>query len=214
MQVSASILSADFSQLGQEINDVTLAGADYIHFDVMDGNFVNNITIGSCVLSSLRQKTSAIFDVHLMVQNPLQHIKNFADAGADWITIQYESENHVSRALKYIQSLGKKSGIALNPSTNESNLEYILEYVDIILIMSVNPGFGGQTFIYNQLNKITKIRNIIDHRNLDIKISIDGGVNNETATLVKSAGADIVVSGSFIFNANPQEYHIQINKLR
>jgi ribulose-phosphate 3-epimerase len=197
-KVSASILAGDFANLEKEIKMVTEAGADYIHIDVMDGVFVPNITIGQAVVKSLRPHTHLPFDVHLMITNPEQHIKAFADAGADIITIHSESTTHLHKAIQQIKSLGKKAGISIVPSTNEAVLEYLYDDIDLILVMTVNPGFGGQNFIHSQLNKINNINKRIKKKS--IELSVDGGINTKTAQLCVESGANVLVAGSFIFN--------------
>lgn len=212
IKISPSILSADFAQLGAEIKDITQAGADYIHIDVMDGNFVPNITIGNEVVKSLRRTTNLPFDVHLMIENPDNHVKAFADAGADIITIHAEAVVHLDRSLALIKSLGKKAGVSLVPSTSEDILDYVMDKVDLILVMTVNPGFGGQKFLDSQLQKISKIREKIIRTGRKIDLEVDGGINPQTAPLVISAGADVLVSGSYIFGSN--DYAQAIASLR
>lgn len=212
IKISPSILSADFSQLGNEIQQIEKAGADYIHLDVMDGNFVPNITIGNEVIKSIRKTSKLPFDVHLMINNPDAHIKAFADAGADIITIHAEASTHLDRSIELIKSFGKKVGISLVPSTHENVLDYVLDKIDLVLVMSVNPGFGGQKFLFSQLRKISEIRKKINNLGKRIEIEVDGGINEETAKLVVDAGADILVSGSYIFKSS--DYAKAIKSLR
>lgn len=199
IKIAPSILSADFSKLGQDIKKAEAAGVDMIHVDVMDGHYVPNITIGPLVVKSIRPVTKLPLDVHLMIENADRYIEDFCQAGADIITIHVEAVTHIHRAIHLIKSHGVKAAVSLNPSTPISSLDHILEYLDMVLIMSVNPGFGGQTFIYNSLDKIKALRQMIDDRGLDIDIQVDGGVNEETAHLVREAGANVLVAGSYLF---------------
>ena len=213
IEIAASILSADFSKLGQEIKCVADAGANYIHIDVMDGHFVPNITIGPCVIKSIRSHTSLPFDVHLMISPALTYIEDFAAAGSDIITIHAEAEVHLEKNIKKIKSLGKKAGISLVPSTNPEVVKYLLDEIDLILVMSVNPGFGGQHFLTSQLQKVSDIRNMIDLSNKNILLEVDGGINQKNAHLLKEAGADILVAGSAVFTKD-EDYRKNIEKLK
>ena len=209
IKIAPSILSADFAKLGEEIQNIEKAGADYIHIDVMDGSFVPNITIGNEVVKSLRQKTQLPFDVHLMINNPDNHIKAFAEAGADIITIHAEASIHLDRSLALIKSFNKKVGVSLVPSTHEDCLDYILEKLDLILVMTVNPGFGGQKFLASQLKKIENIRKKIEKSGKKIELEVDGGINDQTARIAVEAGADVLVSGSYIFGSGNYQQAIQ-----
>ena len=202
IKISPSILSADFSKLGSEIQNLEKAKADLIHIDVMDGHFVPNITIGPDVIKKLRKYTTLPFDVHLMISPVHNFIKNFADAGADIITIHPEATNDLESSIKKIKSYNKKVGISLNPETSLDKLNNVLDKIDLVLIMSVNPGFGGQKFIENTLNKIKKLRLKIDQLKLKVEIEVDGGINFENSKSIIKAGADILVSGSTIFKSN------------
>lgn len=201
IKIAPSILSADFSKLADEIKKVENAGADYIHIDVMDGSFVPNITIGSPVVESLRKTTNLIYDVHLMVEHPENQIEAFAKAGADIITFHIETTKHAHRIIQSIKSCGKRVGVALNPATPLVMLEEILTDIDMALLMTVNPGFGGQKFIESSLEKISILRHTIDDNEFDVDIEVDGGINDKTAPLVIEAGADILVAGSYIYGA-------------
>jgi ribulose-phosphate 3-epimerase len=212
IKISPSILSANFAKLGEEIIAIEKAGADYIHIDVMDGNFVPNITIGNEVVKNLRKISTLPFDVHLMIQNPDNHIKAFADADSDIITIHAEASTHLDRSVELIKSYGKKAGISIVPSTHENVFDYVLEKLDLILVMTVNPGFGGQKFLSSQLKKIENIRRKIEKSGRKIELEVDGGINQETAKLVIAAGADVLVSGSFVFGS--KDYADAILKLR
>ena len=212
LKISPSILSADFSKLGEEIKNIEKAGADYIHIDVMDGSFVPNLTIGNEVVRSIRKVSDLPYDVHLMINNPDNHIKNFAEAGSDIITIHAEASIHLDRSLDLIKSYGKKAGVSLVPSTHEDALDYVLEKLDLILVMTVNPGFGGQKFLSSQFKKIENIRKKIERSGKKIELEVDGGINEETSKLVVSAGADVLVSGSYIFGS--KSYSEAIFKLR
>ncbi len=212
IKISPSILSADFAKLGEELTNISKAGADYIHIDVMDGSFVPNITIGNEVVKALRPFSALPFDVHLMINNPDNHVKAFAEAGADIITIHAEASTHLDRSISLIKSFGKKAGVSIVPSTNEDVLDYILDKVDLILVMTVNPGFGGQKFLNSQLKKITNIRNKVTQSGRNIDLQVDGGINPETAKLVIEAGADVLVSGSYIFKSG--NYQEAISKLK
>ena len=202
IKISPSILSADFSELGSEIQNLEKAGADLIHIDVMDGHFVPNITIGPEVISKLRKYTSLPFDVHLMISSVDNFIKSFADAGANIITIHPETTNDLASSIKKIKSYNKKVGVSLNPETPVDKVLPVLNSIDLVLVMSVNPGFGGQKFIKKSLEKIKILRKEIDSKKLETQIEIDGGINFENAKMAKEAGVDILVSGTTIFKEN------------
>ena len=208
--IAPSILSADFSKLGDEIKAVEKAGADWIHVDVMDGHFVPNITMGPMVVEAVRRVTELPIDVHLMIENPDRYIADFASAGASFISVQVESCRHLNRTIQMIKESGARPGIVLNPSTALTSIDWVLEYVDFVLIMSVNPGFGGQTFIPNTLGKLIDLRKMIQDRNPSILIQIDGGVNAETIGVVSKAGADVFVAGSAIFGSSDYAETIQL----
>lgn len=199
IMIAPSILSADFSRLGEEIRAVEEAGAEVIHIDVMDGHFVPNITIGPLVVEAVRRVTELPLDVHLMISEPDRYIKAFADAGADWITVHAEACTHLHRSLNFIRSLGKKAGAVLNPATPLSSLEYVLEEVDLVMLMSVNPGFGGQSFIASTLKKCRELRTMLDKVNPAAGIEIDGGMSPKTIGAMAEAGANIFVAGSAIY---------------
>ncbi len=199
MMIAPSILSADFSRLGDEIRGVADAGAEVIHVDVMDGHFVPNITIGPLVVKAVRAVTDLPVDVHLMISDPDRYLEEFADAGADWITVHVEACTHLHRTLRCIHDLGKKAGAVLNPATSLSTLDYVLEEVDLVMLMSVNPGFGGQSFIESSLEKTRELRRRLDAVNPEAGIEIDGGVSPQTIGRIAEAGANIFVAGSAIY---------------
>ncbi|MDO4203336.1 MAG: ribulose-phosphate 3-epimerase [Selenomonadaceae bacterium] len=202
VKIAPSILSADFASLGQDVKKVDDGGAEYIHIDVMDGSFVPNITIGSDVVKSLRKVTDKVFDVHLMVNHPETQIESFAAAGADIITFHIEAAVHAHRIVQAIHALGKKAGVSLNPATPLSAVEELINDVDLILIMTVNPGYGGQKFIPSMVDKVKRLREMIDAKGSNAEIEIDGGIKPDTAKLVVSAGADVLVAGSYIYGAD------------
>jgi ribulose-phosphate 3-epimerase len=212
--ISPSILSADFAQLGAEIAAIDAAGADWIHVDVMDGHFVPNLTLGPPIIKALRGHSKKPFDVHLMINPVDPFIAAYADAGADVITIHAEAGAHVHRSLQLIRSLGKNAGIALNPGTPAKMIEYLIDSVDLVLVMTVNPGFGGQSFIESQLAKISAVRRMIEKSGRDIHLQVDGGVNTETAPRVLAAGADVLVAGTACFRGGPAQYAGNIAALK
>ena len=214
VKISPSILSADFSKLGVEISELEKAGADLIHVDVMDGHFVPNITIGPKVIKDLKKHTSLPFDVHLMISPVHKYIKNFAEAGADIITVHPESTDNLIETINEIKKFGKKAGVSLNPKTTIEKVLPVLSLIDLVLIMSVNPGFGGQKFIKETLEKVKLLRKEIDQKKLAVEIEIDGGINFDNAKIAKKAGVDILVSGTTIFNNNEGNIKKNIEALR
>ncbi len=213
-KIAPSILSADFSCLGQEVKAVEEAGADWIHVDVMDGHFVPNITMGPMVTEAVRRSTSLPVDVHLMIENPDRYIADFAKAGADYISVQVEACPHLHRTIHLIKETGAKAGAVLNPATPLSTITYLLEDLDFVLIMSVNPGFGGQKFIRSSLDKIEQLKSLIEEDGLDMLIQVDGGVNASTIADVSAAGADVFVAGSAIFNTDNYKKTIDMLKAK
>ncbi len=211
-RIAPSILSADFTKLGEEIKAVEQAGADWIHFDVMDGRFVPNITIGPMIVDAVKRVTDLPVDVHLMIVEPEKYVQDFADAGADLIAVHAETGGHLNRTIQQIKEAGAKAGVALNPSTPVESLSWVLEYLDLVVIMSVNPGFGGQKFIPNSLERIRLLKSMITERNLPTLIEVDGGVNAKTVAAVAEAGADVLVAGSAVFNSD--DYKATIGELK
>jgi ribulose-phosphate 3-epimerase len=213
-RIAPSILSADFARLGEEVRAITAAGADYIHVDVMDGHFVPNLTVGPLVVKALRPFSALPFDVHLMIQPVDPFIPAFAEAGADIITVHVEAGPHLHRSLQLVKRHGKKAGVSLNPATPASALDHIFDEVDLILVMSVNPGFGGQSFIASQLTKIAHLRERIEASGRAIDLEVDGGINAETAAQAVAAGADVLVAGTASFGGGPAAYAENIRRLR
>jgi ribulose-phosphate 3-epimerase len=212
--IAPSILSADFARLGEEVRAIDEAGADWIHVDVMDGHFVPNITIGPAVVGALRPHTQKPFDVHLMISPVDAFLDAFAEAGADIITVHPEAGPHLHRTIQRIKALGKKAGVSLNPATPAKMLDYVLEEIDLVLVMSVNPGFGGQKFITSQLKKIEAIANRIAKENLDARLEVDGGIDPETAPQAIAAGANVLVAGTAVFRGGRSSYAANIQALR
>ena len=201
IKLAPSILSADFARLGEQVAEATRAGADYIHIDVMDGHFVPNITIGAPIVASIRLWTSLPLDVHLMIEHPERHISDFVASGADIITVHVEACTHLHRTIESIKQMGKKAGVALNPATPLNSIEEILPYVDLTLIMSVNPGFGGQSFIPETLSKITRLRKMLDEGKFNAELEVDGGITIDNAVSIVKAGANVLVVGNSVFKA-------------
>ena len=202
IKLAPSILSADFARLLEDVAKVEKAGCEYLHIDVMDGNFVPNITLGPGIVKSLRKDVNMVFDAHLMIENPDQYIKDFVDAGCDLIVVHQEACRHLHRTIQNIKSYGIKAGVALNPSTPIETIKHVLQDVDMVLIMTVNPGFGGQSFIEGMIPKIEELKAIIDSQNLSLDIQVDGGIKPDNVAKVVKAGANIIVAGSAIFNSD------------
>lgn len=202
IKLAPSILSADFARLLEDVKKVEKAGCEYLHIDVMDGHFVPNITLGPGVIKSLRKDVNMVFDAHLMIENPDNYIKEFVDAGCDIIVVHQEACKHLHRTIQNIKSYNVKVGVALNPATPIENIKHVLDDIDMVLIMTVNPGFGGQSFIDNTISKIKELKSIIDSKNLNIDIQVDGGIKPENVQKVVSAGANVIVAGSAIFNSD------------
>jgi ribulose-phosphate 3-epimerase len=214
VRIAPSILSADFARLGEEVRAIESAGADWVHIDVMDGHYVPNLTIGPAVVKALRPHSSLPFDVHLMI-SPVDHFLDaFAAAGADIITVHPEAGPHIHRTVQHIKSLGKQAGVSLNPATPAKMLDYLIDDIDLVLIMSVNPGFGGQSFISSQLRKIEAVRKMIDKSGRDIRLEVDGGIDAGTAPLAIAAGADVLVAGTATFKGGEPAYADNIRRLR
>lgn len=213
-KIAPSILSADFSRLGEEIRAVEAAGADYIHIDVMDGHFVPNITIGPLVVDAVRKITTLPLDVHLMIENPDLYIADFAAAGADIIVVHAEASIHLHRSIQLIKSLGKRAGVSLNPATPLNHLEYVLKDLDLVLLMTVNPGFGGQSFIEECIPKIKALRAMLDKRGSEAELEVDGGVKVDNIARIAHAGADVFVAGSAVFNSDDYAATIKALKSR
>jgi ribulose-phosphate 3-epimerase len=212
VKIAPSILSADFARLGDEIRAIEAAGADYVHIDVMDGHFVPNITIGPLLVDAVRKVTSLPLDVHLMIENPDRYIPEFAKAGADIITVHQEAVAHLHRTVQLIRGCGKKAGVSINPATPVSTLEVILDDLDLVLVMSVNPGFGGQSFIPACLAKIEALRGAIERRGLAVELEVDGGVKTDNIRQIVAAGADVLVAGSAVFGTS--DYRLTIDTLK
>ena len=212
--ISPSVLAADFSKLGDEVQSVSEMGADFIHLDIMDGHFVPNLSFGADIVRGIRHYSNLPFDVHLMITNPEIYIKSYVDAGANLITVHPESTSHIHSVLQQIKKSGIKAGVALNPGTPIEVLENIIDITDLVLVMTVNPGFGGQSFLSSQLAKISKIRSIIDQENYSIDLSVDGGINAKTGASAIDAGANVLVAGTSIFKSKDKTYLESINRLR
>ncbi|MGE8204129.1 ribulose-phosphate 3-epimerase [Heyndrickxia sp. NPDC080065] len=209
VKIAPSILSANFAKLAEEIHDVEKGGADYIHIDVMDGHFVPNITLGPLVVEAIRPITKLPLDVHLMIQHPDHYIESFAKAGADYITVHVEACTHLHRTIQQIKSYSVKAGVVLNPATPVETIQHVLEDIDMVLLMTVNPGFGGQSFIHSVIPKIHQVKQMIDAKGLNIEIEVDGGINPETAKLCYEAGANVLVAGSAIYKHQDRETAIK-----
>ena len=210
IKLAPSILSADFARLLEDVKKVENAGCEYLHIDVMDGHFVPNITLGPAIVQSLRKDVNMVFDAHLMIENPDQYIKEFVDAGCDLIVVHQEACKHLHRTIQNIKSYGIKAGVALNPATSIESIKYVLEEVDMVLIMTVNPGFGGQSFIESMIPKIKELKSLIDKKGLKVDIQVDGGIKPDNVDKVVKAGANIIVAGSAIFNSDDIQHTVDL----